>query len=71
MKRSSYPDSYGVPTKALPDILGPLNIADEGDVLVPQNDMAEVAPAMAMGGKLRDPLDLVYCIETDGTKGKK
>jgi hypothetical protein len=70
-KRSGYPDTYGYPTKALPDIMGPLNIQEEGDILVPPNDMAEVAPELCMGGRLRDPLDLVYCIETDGTKGKR
>jgi hypothetical protein len=69
-KKSGYPDTYGRPTKALPDILGPLNIDAEGDELVPPNDMAGVAPGMCLGGKLADPLDIVYCIETDGTKKK-
>lgn len=70
-KKNQYPDIYGRATKALPDILGPLNMDEEGDVLVPRNDMAEVAPELNMGGRLRDPLGLVYEIETDGTKGKK
>jgi hypothetical protein len=65
----SYPDTYGKAQKgALPDILGPLNIEAEGDALVPQNDMAEIAGAMCSGEGSPDPLDIVYLIETDGTK---
>jgi hypothetical protein len=54
-----YPDSYGKATKALPDILGPLNIASQGDKLVPENDMAEVAPSWASGKESKDPLGVV------------
>ena len=65
-----YPDDYGKRKPgALPDILGPLNVGDEGDKLVPENDMAEVAGAMCKGTGSPDPLDLVYIIEKDGTKG--
>jgi hypothetical protein len=52
----SYPDSYGKPTKALPDILGPLNVDQQGDKLVPANDMAAVAPPWVMGKESKDPL---------------
>jgi hypothetical protein len=54
-----YPDEYGRPTKALPDILGPLNIDQQGDKLVPANDMAEVAPGWVTGKESRDPLGVV------------
>jgi len=56
---SKYPDEYGKPTKALPDILGPLNIDQQGDKLVPPNDMAEVAPGWVTGKESRDPLGVV------------
>jgi hypothetical protein len=55
----SYPETYGKPTKALPDILGPLNIEHQGDKDVPANDMAEVAPSWAQGKESRDPLGVV------------
>jgi hypothetical protein len=58
-KRSGYPDMYGVPTKALPDILGPLNIDQQGDNLVPANDMAEVGKPWVMGSESRDPLGVL------------
>ena len=54
-----YPDTYGKPTKALPDINGPLNINQEGDSLVPDNDMAGVAPGWVMGKESKDPLGVV------------
>jgi len=60
MARSGgYPNTYGKETSALPDIKGPLNIADEGDSLVPQNDMAEVADGMSTGKRVNDPLGLI------------
>jgi hypothetical protein len=59
MAKSGYPDQYGRETKALPDILGPLNIDAQGDKLVPANDMAEIAPSWAMGKESRDPLGVV------------
>jgi hypothetical protein len=42
--RGSYPPTYGVPTRAIPDILGPLNIDPPGgsDPGVPGNDLAEI-----------------------------
>jgi hypothetical protein len=70
-RKSGYPDTYGKPTSALPDILGPMNVDEEGDVLAPRNDMAEIAPDMCMGREVNDPLGLVYCIETNGAKSKK
>jgi hypothetical protein len=66
----NYPDDYGVVLgKVLPNILTPLKIDQEGDKLVPPNDMAEVAGALCAGGELKDPLGLVYSISKDGTKG--
>jgi hypothetical protein len=56
---SQYPDTYGKPTKALPDILGPLNVDQQGDKLVPSNDMAAVAPTWATGKESKDPLGVV------------
>jgi hypothetical protein len=55
----AYPDTYGKETKALPDILGPLNIDQQGDKLVPPNDMAEIAPSWNMGRESRDPLGVM------------
>lgn len=55
----AYPDEYGKPTKALPDILGPLNIEHQGDSLVPSNDMSEVAPGWVTGKSSKDPLGVV------------
>ncbi len=68
--KSMYPDDYGkaVPG-ALPDILGPLNVDNEGDKLVPPNDIRELAPPFVEGSSLPDPLGLVYSIEKDGSKG--
>lgn len=54
--RGTFPETYGVPTRALPDILGPLNIEAEGD-RVPPNDMAEIP-----SGEPRDPNDFVDVI---------
>jgi hypothetical protein len=54
-----YPDTYGKPTKALPDILGPLNIEQQGDKLVPANDMAEIAAPWVTGKESRDPLGVL------------
>ena len=56
---SKFPDNYGKVTKALPDIMGPLNINSEGDKLVPPNDMQEVGGAMADGKDSPDPLGLL------------
>jgi hypothetical protein len=68
-KKSQWPDTYGTAVRgALPDVLGPLNIDNEGDALAPANDMAEVAGAMCSGEGSPDPLDIVYIIETDGTR---
>jgi hypothetical protein len=63
MAKSLYPDMQGQPTKALPDILGPLNIDHEGDKLVPGNDMIEVAGAMCDGKGSPDPLGLLRDID--------
>ena len=60
--RGTFPEPYGVPTGALPDIKGPLNIDAEGDH-VPANDMAEIP-----SGPCPDPLDLVDIIEPQGRK---
>lgn len=67
--RSQYPDDYGkrVPG-ALPDILSPISVDQEGDKLVPRNDILEIAPDFCRGGQLKDPLGLVYSISKDGTK---
>lgn len=47
-------------TKALPDYLGPLNVAAQpGDKLVPANDMSDVANEFASGRGAPDPLDLI------------
>jgi hypothetical protein len=54
-----YPDMYGKKTKALPDILGPLNVDQQGDKLVPANDMAEVAKPWVTGSESKDPLGVV------------
>ncbi len=59
----SYPPTYGKPTRALPDIEGPLNIDQEGDTGVPPNDMAEVADGLATGKKVNDPLGLLKGID--------
>jgi hypothetical protein len=55
-KSGQYPDLYGSPTKALPDILGPLNIDEEGDKCVPRNDMNEFPRADGTIGP--DPIGL-------------
>ena len=59
MAKETYPQTYGKETSALPDIMGPLNIADEGDKLVPPNDMAETAPGWSTGKSSKDPLGVV------------
>ena len=67
-----YPDSYGKKTSALPDILGPLNIDNEGDKLVPRNDMAEVAGAMCDGERFsRSSRSSFIMISKDGSKGSR
>lgn len=64
-----YPDDYGARVPGcLPDILSPISIDQEGDKLVPRNDMAEIAPEFNRGGQLKDPLGLLYTISKDGTK---
>lgn len=57
--KSGYPETYGKETSALPDIMGPLNIEHQGDVLVPSNDMAAVAPGWVTGKSSKDPLGVV------------
>lgn len=57
-QRSGYPQTYGVETKALPDIKGPLNIDQDGDPGVPSNDMAEIP-----SGYCPDPMGYVSVIE--------
>ena len=59
MKKTGYPSEYGKETAALPDIMGPLNIDQEGDSLVPPNDMAEVAPGWSTGKSSKDPFGVV------------
>jgi len=59
VRGAAYPDTYGTPTQALPDVLGPLNIDQEGDQFVPPNDMAEVATPWSKGTKPNDPLALI------------
>jgi hypothetical protein len=63
-----YPETYGHPTKALPDIEGPLNIEHEGDKLVPDNDMAEIAGRFVTGGECPDPLGLLTFVEGKGKR---
>ena len=68
-KRNQYPDDYGVVLgNVLPDILTPLKVDEEGDKLVPRNDMAEVAHELQAGRSLRDPLGVLTGIHTDGRK---
>lgn len=55
----SYPNTYGKPTKAIPDIKGPLNIDAQGDPGVPPNDMAEVEPT----GSVNDPMGFLKGID--------
>jgi hypothetical protein len=57
--KRQYPDAYGKQTSALPDILGPLNIDQEGDSLVPVNVMNEVADGWCHGKESKDPLGVV------------
>jgi hypothetical protein len=59
MAKGQYPDQYGRETKAIPDIMGPLNIDQEGDSLVPANDMAEVAGSWGTGKESPDPLGAI------------
>ena len=58
-RRYGYPQTYGVPTRAIPDIAGPLNIDAEGDPGVPTNDMAEIPD-----GYCPDPMGFVDVIES-------
>lgn len=68
--KSQYPDDYGVVLpNTLPNILTPLSTDNEGDELVPPNDMKGVAPQFTKGGSLHDPLGLISPISKDGTKG--
>jgi hypothetical protein len=55
--RGTFPDIYGVETRAIPDIKGPLNIDAEGDH-VPANDMAEIPD-----GDPIDPMTFVSAIQ--------
>lgn len=55
----SYPETYGKQTKAIPDIKGPLNIDQQGDSLVPSNDMSGVAGKFGSGGSAPDPLGVI------------
>jgi hypothetical protein len=55
----AYPDIYGKPTKALPDVKGPLNIQHEGDKGAPDNDMVEIEPS----GTVSDPMGFLKGIE--------
>jgi len=59
MAKESYPQTYGKETSALPDIMGPLNIDQQGDSLVPPNDMAGTADGWATGKSSKDPLGVV------------
>jgi hypothetical protein len=60
-KKSSYPDTYGIPVKGtMKDLLSPICMDQQGDGLVPPNDLK------ALGGKMGDdeyvspdPLDLI------------
>jgi hypothetical protein len=71
-KGSSYPDMYGQPVKGvLPDMATPLNIDEDGDVLVPPNDMRAVGGTLGNSGSGEispDPLGLLRPFG-DGTKG--
>lgn len=69
-KARQYPDSYGVPIKGSQELmLTPLAIDEEGDKLVPRNDMKAVAGKMGDTGYISpDPLDLLKPFG-DGTKG--
>ena len=57
--KSGYPQTYGKETSALPDIMGPLNIDQQGDTLAPANDMLNTAPGWVTGKEPRDPLGVV------------
>lgn len=58
MAKNDFPKTYGHPTRALPDVVGPLNIDHSGDD-APDNDMAEVGPEWAKGQRSRDPIGIV------------
>lgn len=65
----AYPNTQGKKGKGLPDFASPLNInADTGDKLVPENDMAGVAPSMNQGKGLADPMGFLTPIEKGGKK---
>lgn len=55
---NKYPQIYGHPTSALPDLLTPLNIEHVGDS-VPDNDMVDVADGLSTGKEFNDPLALL------------
>ena len=57
--KGKYPEEYGKETSALPDIKGPLNIDQQGDTLVPPNDMAGTGAGWATGKSSKDPLGVV------------
>jgi hypothetical protein len=63
---SRYPETYGSPTDAIPDIKGPLNIDAVGsgyaDLMAPANDMQEIPD-----GPCPDPMDFVDIIEPTGS----
>ena len=69
-QKSMYPDDYGRQLPGvLPDVLSPISVDNEGDKLVPPNDLGALAKPFVKGTEIPDPLDLVYQIEKDGTKG--
>lgn len=65
-QNSRYPITYGTPTSAIPDLLGPLNVDAFGggfsDPFVPANDMQEIPD-----GPCPDPMDFVDIIEPTGS----
>jgi hypothetical protein len=55
--KGGYPNEQGKQGRGLPDLKTPLTInADKGDVLVPENDMANVAGKFGSGGEPVDPM---------------
>lgn len=65
MAREGYPSTYGKPMKGvLSEFLTPLSIECEGDNLVPENDMGEIA--LAGRESVPDPLSYVSVIEKGG-----
>jgi hypothetical protein len=70
-KARQYPDTYGVPVKgAQEDMLTPLTIDEEGDKLVPRNDMKEVAGRVGDKDYISpDPMGYLAPFGKDGKKG--